>query len=59
MGYFLKCIKIKWKIVGETDTDSEEKKKKNNQYLNLKFSWHDQRSILIWNTTGLKLIPRQ
>ena len=58
-GLFSRIVKIKQKIIGESDTASKNKNKYIYQYLNLKVSQHDQKIIVLLKTTGLKLISRQ
>ena len=55
--FFSQIVKIKGTIVGEIETTSKRKQKY--QYLNLKVSWRNQKSGLIFNKTGFKIISIQ
>ena len=57
--FFSQIIKIRRTISGVKYTASKINIKQKNQYLNLKISRHDQRSIFSLKRTGFKLILRQ
>ena len=59
MSYFIKLLKLDGKLLEKQKRLQKIKINKNNQYLNLKLSQHNQRSVLSLKNTGLKINSKQ
>ena len=59
MGCLIKLLKLNGKLLEKQTRLQKIKIKQKGQYFHLRVSRHNQRSIFLLKTTGLKLIPRK